>query len=128
MNRRMFAGILASGAVLGLVPSVSFAEGKKKKNATIVLPITVNKDKSRDEVKTALNNVVKAIQDHAGLIDEQLMEGKYDRPNFVHISVWEKQTDWEALFADPKFVKVIEDNSDILTIQTADVYRPVKFK
>ncbi|MEN3931696.1 antibiotic biosynthesis monooxygenase [Microvirga sp. W0021] len=125
MNRRTFATILAATAALTLTPATSLAKPKK---ATIVMPISVVAGKTHEEVMPALKKLVAEIRNQPGLIDEDMMAGKFERPNFVYVTVWEKQSNWEAMFGNEEFLKTLEDISPVISLQTADVYRPMKME
>lgn len=129
MNRRTFGSALMAATVFSVAPSAIFAQSKHK-NATIVLPISIAAGKTRDdrkEIYEALKTFVAEIGKHPGLIDQNMMAGKYERPNFVHVSTWKSQTDWESLFGNTDFIKMLERISDTVSLQTADVYRPMDF-
>ena len=129
MSRRHI--LLAASAIAAAVvlPSMSLAQTKvEPPGITIVIPITAL-GASREASITGMKAVAAVVRKQPGLINDVLMENKNpaNKPSHMHVMQWREQKNWEAVFANPDFQKVIKDNAAVLTVaEGAGIYTPVK--
>ena len=127
--RRRHALFIA--AVLGYafaLQQTAVAQPKPPEGVTIVIPLN-SIGASREASVKAMQAVQAVVRKQPGLIEEVLMENKNlaNKPTHVHVMRWRDQKNWEAVFTNPDFQKVMQANSAYLTVvDGASIYTPVK--
>ena len=127
MSRRHI--LISAVATAVTLPNMALAQTKASAlGITIVIPITAIGE-SREAAVKGMQAVVAVIRKQPGLIDEVLMENRNpaNKPSHVHVMRWREQKNWEAVFVNPDFRKVMKDNAAVLTVADgASIYTPVK--
>lgn len=127
MSRRHI--FIAALAIAVTLPNMASAQTKvSPPGITIVIPITAI-GASREASVKGMQAVVAVIRKQPGLIDEVLMESQNpaSKPSHVHVMHWREQKNWEMVFVNPDFRKVMKDNAAVLTVADgASIYTPVK--
>ena len=119
-------------ALTAAIGAVSSAQAQSKPAApeglTIVIPLAAASGKSRDDVVKAMQTNVAVIRKQPGLIDEALMENKNPakKPTPIHVTRWREMKNWEMVFANADFQKVIAANAGFFAVDGAGIYTPVK--
>lgn len=129
MSRRNILIATSAFALAAAMPSMTLAQTKTTpRGITIVIPITAV-GASREASVKGMKAVAAVMRKQPGLIDDVLMENKNpeNKPTHMHVMHWREQKNWEAVFSNPEFQKVIKDNAAVLIVADgAGIYTPVK--
>lgn len=129
MSRRNVLLATSALAVAAIMPSMALAQSKTTPpGITIVIPITAI-GASREASVKGMKDVAAVVRKQPGLIDDMLMENKNpaNKPSHMHVMHWREQKNWEAVFSNPEFQKVIKDNAAVLSVADgASIYTPLK--
>ena len=129
MSRRNVLLATSALAVAAIMPSMALAQSKTTPpGVTIVVPITAV-GASREASVKGMKAVAAVVRKQPGLIDDMLMENKNpaNKPSHMHVMHWREQKNWEAVFSNLEFQKVIKDNAAVLSVADgASIYTPLK--
>lgn len=66
------------------------------------------------------------VRGRPGLVEERLLQGQVDSANdFIHLTVWERLEDWEALFEDQAFLDLLSATDPQFEPSLAEVYTSI---
>lgn len=117
------AVLLAAG--LHLACSSALAQSSP---VTIAVPLNVVQGKSPQEALEAIQQVVAFVRRQDGLTFERLLQSSLPgaKPEFVYVTNWRSQQDWEALYKSPEFLRLLSAQAGLVSTDLAGVFTPAR--